>query len=476
MIRHVNLKNFKAWRELDIELGPRITGLFGTNSSGKSSLIQFLLMLKETKNNPDRNMVLDFGKSGGVINLGGFGDVIHRNDKSLKLEWELSWNGLERPWLPSDSHTDEDEIQFEYKEVSIQSVVEMANPEESKSLKTQSMRYTMMDEDAGEETIFGIEPNPDRENSFQFTSEKRSESGVDTQRYTENLFSGEFPGPIKTHLFPVQAKFHVPLEEQSPLSDQLSVLEADYEKLMDRIFYLGPLRDYPQREYNWSGGSPYDVGPQGELTINAILAASEKGKAYQVKKRGKKLSFQEAIATRLKEMGLINAFSVAEVAKGSNIYQAKVSVDKKSPKVLLTDVGFGVSQVLPAIVLLNHVPEGSTVILEQPEIHLHPEVQSALADAIIQIAETWNLQVIVESHSEHMLRRFQRRVADETIQADLIKLYFVSLEGGEARLTDIGLNEYGEIKNWPEHFFGDEMEEIAATRKAAIKRKMKAEE
>ncbi|MCY3824766.1 MAG: AAA family ATPase, partial [Nitrospinae bacterium] len=54
MIRHVNLKNFKAWRELDIEFGPRITGLFGTNSSGKSSLIQFLLMLKETKNKPDR--------------------------------------------------------------------------------------------------------------------------------------------------------------------------------------------------------------------------------------------------------------------------------------------------------------------------------------------------------------------------------------------------------------------------------------
>ena len=65
MIRHVNLKNFKAWRELDIELGPRITGLFGTNSSGKSSLIQFLLMLKETKNNSDRNIVLDFGESGG---------------------------------------------------------------------------------------------------------------------------------------------------------------------------------------------------------------------------------------------------------------------------------------------------------------------------------------------------------------------------------------------------------------------------
>ena len=87
MLRHINLKNFKAWRELDIKLGSRITGLFGTNSSGKSSLIQFLLMLKETKNNPDRNLVLDFGETGGLINLGGFGDVIHRNDKIA------NWNG-----------------------------------------------------------------------------------------------------------------------------------------------------------------------------------------------------------------------------------------------------------------------------------------------------------------------------------------------------------------------------------------------
>ncbi|MDE0331693.1 MAG: DUF3696 domain-containing protein, partial [Nitrospinae bacterium] len=466
MIRHVNLKNFKAWRELDIEFGPRITGLFGTNSSGKSSLLQFLLMLKETKNNPDRNIVLDFGKPGGVINLGGFGDVVHRNDKSQKLEWKLSWDGLGEYWNTSNADTNEDNVFVDYKEVSIQAVVAMANPEESKSLKTQSICYTMIDENSGKETTFSIGPTLKKENLFRFFDVKEKTPSGDVSSghgYIET-------GPIKTHLFPFQAILHTSSENQ----DLLRWLELDYEKLMDRIYYLGPLRGYPHRQYNWSGGSPSDVGARGELTINAILAASEKGKTYQMKKGSRKRSFQEVVALRLKEMGLIHSFSVFEVAKGSNIYQAKVSVDKKSPKVLLTDVGFGVSQVLPVIVLLNHVPEGSTVILEQPEIHLHPEVQSGLADAIVGIAETRELQVIVESHSEHLLRRLQRRVADETIPAELVKLYFISQENGEARLTDIGLNEYGEIENWPEHFFGDEMEEIAATRKAAIKRKMKA--
>lgn len=468
MIRHINLKNFKAWRELDIALGQRITGLFGTNSSGKSSLIQFLLMLKETKNNPDSNIVLDFGKSGGVINLGTFGDVIHRNDKSMKLEWRLCWDGMEEPWNASDPYTGEDEIRFNYKQLAIQSVVEMANLEESKSLKTQSMLYTMMDEDTGEERTFGVEPNPEQSSNFRLIkAEKKITSDSALQQYSDIV-----DGPVKTHLFPLLARFHIPLERL----DTLSKLEADYEKLMNRIFYLGPLRDYPDRLYNWSGGSPSDVGAQGELTINAILAASEKGKTYQMKEGGKKRSFQEVVAMRLKEMGLIHSFSVTEIAKGSNFYQAKVAVDKGSPKVLLTDVGFGVSQVLPAIVLLNHVPYGATVILEQPEIHLHPEAQSGLADAIIAIAETRDLQVIVESHSEHLLRRLQLRVAEEAISANLVKLYFVSQENGEARLKGIGLNEYGEIENWPDHFFGDEMEEIAATRKAAIKRKMKAEE
>ena len=459
MIRHVNLKNFKAWRELDIELGPRITGLFGTNSSGKSSLIQFLLMLKETKNNPDRNLVLDFGETGKPINLGGFGDVIHQNDENRKLEWRLCWDAEEEVRL-RDTAKRRSEFLVSSKAFSTESAVTMSQG--SKSLKTQFIKYTI------EDMTFGIEPKANQESSFVLTAPKDGSSDFKFLRSQGRVWA--LPGPIKTHRFPDQAKTYY------QNADLLSVLEVEYEKLMDRVFYLGPLRDYPRRQYNWSGGSPLDVGMRGESTINAILAASERGKAYQMKKKSRKRSFQEVVAMRLNEMGLIHSFSVAEIAKGSNIYQAKVSVDKGSPEVLLTDVGIGVSQVLPAIVLLNHVPKFSTVILEQPEIHLHPEVQSGLADAIIQIAETRDLQVIIESHSEHMLRRLQRRVADETIPANLVRLYFVNQENGEARLTDIGLNEYGEIENWPPDFFGDEMEEIAETRKAAIKRKMKVEE
>ena len=80
----------------------------------------------------------------------------------------------------------------------------------------------------------------------------------------------------------------------------------------------------------------------------------------------------------------------------------------------------------------------------------------------------------MESHSEHMLRRFQRRVADKTFESKNIKLYFCNSVGGQSELVDLNLDMFGQILNWPPEFFGDEVTEIAETRKAILKRKMEA--
>ena len=122
--------------------------------------------------------------------------------------------------------------------------------------------------------------------------------------------------------------------------------------------------------------------------------------------------------------------------------------------------------------LLYYVPEGSTVIMEQPEIHLHPSVQSGLADAILTAAQTRNLQVIVESHSEHLLRRFQRRIAEGGCSPDFLSCFFCDVRDGKSKLTELEIDIFGHIKNWPENFFGDQMMEVAETQKAALKRQM----
>ena len=123
------------------------------------------------------------------------------------------------------------------------------------------------------------------------------------------------------------------------------------------------------------------------------------------------------------------------------------------------------------IVLCYYVPHGSTILLEQPEIHLHPRVQEGLADVLIDAARSRQVQLIVESHSEHLLRRLQRRIAEDRLSVETVALYFCDTRDGASDLVPLDADMYGDIKNWPKDFFGNEMEDIAATVKARMKRR-----
>jgi predicted ATPase len=158
------------------------------------------------------------------------------------------------------------------------------------------------------------------------------------------------------------------------------------------------------------------------------------------------------------------------VDNGRTLYQFRVKTTRGATEVLLPDVGFGVSQILPVLVNCAILPEGSTLLLEQPEIHLHPFAQAALADVLIDAIKDRNLQIIVESHSEHLLRRIQRRIAREVIHPDDVALYFCHLENGSSAIEELDVDPYGNIRNWPVDFFGDEMGELGDMTVAAMER------
>ena len=453
MIEALTLHNFKAWRTLDMRFG-NVTALFGANSSGKSSLLQFLLMLKLTKNATDRTLVLDLGGPDKLVNLGSFGDVVHRHEDDQDISWKLAWE-LASPRKIPDPMGRRNDILFEDSRLRTECGVRTR----LSSLWVYDLSY------AFDDTVFSLRPSLDKPTEFDLNSNNGDFRFVRNRGRVWAL-----PGPIKTHRFPDQARTFYQNTEF------LGDFELEYEALMDRIFYLGPLREYPKREYMWSGSRPADVGQRGERTVDAILAATVHGEKRNLAKYKHYKPFQEFIAHWLKELGLIESFSIQEIAPGSNLYRAMVKKNRASSEVLLTDVGFGVSQVLPALVLLFYVPKGSIVLMEQPEIHLHPSAQSGLADAIINAARTRDVQVIVESHSEHLMRRFQRRVAEDAEgEMPEVKLYFTSMPGRTAQLSDLKLNEFGEIENWPDNFFGDELGEISKTRLATLQRKMNSE-
>ena len=449
MLNRLKVENFKAWREADLAFG-RVTGFFGTNSAGKSSLLHLLLLLKQTRNATDRGIVLDFGGPSAMVNMGTFDDVVHQHDRNQDISWLLEW-ALPETLTIDDLFVPSAEPLFQ--DACLQTRCAVGFP--GKSLSPLELTYRFANVD------FQLRPTARSKQKFELVTDTTEFSFVRNQGRPWPL-----PRPIKSYLFPGQARSYY------QNADFLGDFELAYERLMDSIYYLGPLREYPRREYHWAGSRPDDVGQRGERTMDAILAATARQSTRNLGFRQRHKSFQEMIAHWLRELGLIHDFRLEEIAKGTNLYRAIVKASASSVETLLTDVGFGVSQVLPALVLLYYVREGSTVIMEQPEIHLHPAVQSGLADVMLNVARVRNIQIIVESHSEHLMRRLQRRVAEEEASADDVRLYFVSSNRGRARVADLVLNRWGEIENWPDNFFGDEMGEIAAIAEASLRRRM----
>jgi predicted ATPase len=454
MLTRLRFQNFKSWKKADIRLAP-LTAFYGANSSGKSSIIQFLLMLKQTKDSPDRSLALDFGGQGSLADLGSFRDAVYFHDEESAISWHLNWQ-MPRELRIADPSGKRTDYLFRGNDIEVSSSARLRN----KIAVGESLEYNFSG------TKFALKRARDKP-AFQ----------LDTQGSTDFRFirtlgrKWDLPGPTKSYAFPDQARLYF------QNSQFLSEFETAYVKQMDSLLHLGPLRDFPKRQYIWAGSSPVDVGRTGERTVDAILAATARNEVRNFRAKARLRPFQEMIAWWLKDMGLINSFKLDEIGSGAGLYRAVVKRDPQSPETLITDVGFGISQILPALVLLYYADEGSTIILEQPEIHLHPAIQSALADLIVTAIKTRNIQVVLESHSEHLLMRLMRRIAEgpkskyPQISPNDMKVYFCKSESGTSHAEELKINLFGSIENWPNDFFGDPFEEAAAREEAAIEKK-----
>lgn len=449
MITELSVHNFKSWLDVKaMKLAP-ITGLFGTNSSGKTSILQLLLMLKQTVESPDRAQALIFGDEKSTpVNLGSFREIIHGHDPNGRLSWEIHWRLPEKleitdPASPDDRLFGSDTMGF---------AAEVTGTGDR--LQVVTMKYWFGD------NSFMMSRKGSNGDKYELIS--------DAQNFKFQRIQGrpwDLPAPVKCYGFPDQVKAY--FQNGGFLSD----LQLAFEEMFGRVYYLGPLREYPKRQYTWAGAEPADMGQRGERVVDALLAAENRKAMISRGKGVKRRSLNEHVAWWLRELGVVHSFDVERVAKDSSIFRVKVKKSAQSAEALITDIGFGVSQILPALVLCYYVPEGSTIILEQPEIHLHPSVQAGLADVFIDAIKRRRVQIIFESHSEHLLRRLQRRIAEGALENRDTALYFCEMCESRSILTPLQLDMFGTILNWPKDFFGDEFAEIAETHKAALRRK-----
>ena len=121
---------------------------------------------------------------------------------------------------------------------------------------------------------------------------------------------------------------------------------------------------------------------------------------------------------------------------------------------------YGYSKVAPLLASLVLSPEGSTLCIEDPEIHLHPRAQAVLMDLIIKSVKRGERQAIITTHSEHMLIRLVRRIADGTISPEDIAVYYLSKEEGEIEVERVEIKEKGFVSDSFWKFFEEEMQDV----------------
>ncbi len=460
MLTQLQLKNFKGWRDTTpIRMAP-LTVFFGTNSSGKSSIEQFLLMLKQTVDSSDRKMVIFPGDANTPVNLGSFEELVFGRDTKNKLEFSFEW-GLPKPIAVKDPRSSftcsGDQMRFEAN-------LGMVGDKHS-TLVVNSMKYQLKDDSNEVMQVF-----------VERTQTAKVEYKLEASPYQLVRKQGKvwpLGTPTKFYGFPEQ----IPAYYQN--ADFVQDFSLQIERLLRSVSYLGPLRSKGERLYNWAGGEPESVGYSGENTISALLAA--KGRQLNAGKKKRKRPFQQFIAEKLQQLELIDEFNVQQISDNRKEYEVKVRTPGSSLFVDLPDVGFGISQVLPVIVQCFYAPAGSILFIEQPELHLHPRAQAHLADLFIDVlmsrehGEDRNIQLIIETHSEHFLNRLQRRIAEageeHPISADQVAAYFAHTTGNESKLETLQFNEDGDILNWPDKFFGDSMGDLFEKSKAAARRR-----
>ncbi len=460
MFQELRIKNFKGWKDTqNIRMSP-LTLFFGTNSSGKSSIGQFLMMLRQTMDSSDRKVVFYPGGKNSAVHLGSYQDMVFHRDSTKSIEFEYKWtlNHLfEIKDLLSDNKFSGDSLAFNAS-VGLET-------KDLNSLSVNQMQYSLFSNDR--ETLkIGMKRHSRASDSAE------AEYDVTAHHYKLKRKKGRvwYSGaPARFYGFPNEVVSYY------QNIDSVQELNLLHEELFHSLFYLGPLRRKAERLYSWTGTAPESVGYEGEDTIGALLAA----KTRKIKISGQKedTPFEQVIAEALKKMGLIERFKVNRLSEQRQEYDVKVCTNSSNDWVDLPDVGFGISQVLPVLVQCFYAPANSIIIMEQPEIHLHPSAQAALADVLIDVINSSekgkprNIQLIVETHSEHFLRRLQRRIAEDKISQQNVAAYFANASQTPIKLEALQIDELGNILNWPENFFGDEMDDIIAQSKMALKKR-----
>ncbi|OQW90392.1 MAG: hypothetical protein BWK78_07135 [Thiotrichaceae bacterium IS1] len=509
MITKWKLANFKCIKqETELNFAP-LTILAGPNSSGKSTLLQSILLIAQTLSSQlnSRSVVLN----GGFVELGQFSDVcsFQSESESVLIGWECT--PLIKPvdrdvWMkgafPKISGTVVFDTQMEAPSL-------VPSSRQPILLKSSTLSVTSPGNNKGNpvpestaELVINRDvsklppPTNQRENGeeYGFKVELDDNSLEEINRFNPTKKLSVIGCELHHFLPHTLALTALELDSGEPQLGTMYVQtpfrifnEVKYLRsfFAGQIKYLGPWREQPRSLYSGTNyHNSVDVGTHGQYTA-AILDFYKELQIFYVPssifKTPKELS-TVSDTNNVVECALVKAvidwLKYLEVAESVEThdrgfgYELKIILPGITKPLDLVHVGTGVSQVLPLLVMCLLAPIDSTLIIEQPELHLHPAVQTRLGDFFLAMALSGK-QCLIETHSEYLINRLRLRLAlaqDDSLNA-LLKTYFVEKTGLESSFREVSVNEYGAINDWPEGFFDQSLSEVEAILMAAMSKR-----
>lgn len=398
-IDRLALKNFKCFKEVDVSFS-KITLLTGENSSGKSSLIYGLLAPFQSVNWLGNSFPLYISLNGRYVNMGGFEEVSFNHNVNNILGIDLDcYIGNQKC-----SFTTDWQFQVKSKSPILYHLKLLDNSEQIEIRYTENANYIA---------------------SFKFTNIRIPEI---SDLVIENIDDVRIDkiGDITKERDDTYPIFDM-------LNDLSNSLECDFN-------FISSFRLHPERTY-YQTLLEDKIDRFGNGYIDQILVWSDNQSERLLK-----------LASILKSLKILYDIKPYRLSGGR--FEIKVKVKSKSKWESLADVGFGISQFLPIIVADLQLLDDSTLIMSQPEIHLHPSVQANLGDYLVKQVKERNKNYIVETHSEYLLNRMRLLIVKGEIQPEDVAVYYFenSIKDGSIAHR-IEFTKDGQILNAPKGFF-----------------------
>jgi predicted ATPase len=424
MLQELTVKNFKSIADCKLPLSA-INVLVGENGSGKSSFVQGLALLKQSL---ARNGLL---LSGTLLDLGTFADVLHRPVISEEIEFGLSGILAIPESFTRGLGTVETAAEFaDSWTANVQSLTRFVGYRKlgSAEVRVQWNSVTGAAVSTPQVTVGGV--------TF-------GTAGLNVTIGGGPQVSGYSPPPnldaaIVRHFL-----------------DLINYFLAAPTHALGRFFLVPALRGIERQSYDMGEQSMLDLAsPEGSLRVGQALATTI-------------LYRRELEETISSWMNRVTGRSI----QGRALPPRKVSLDAVShgQAINIVNEGFGSNQLAHLLTQLAILPGDSLLAIEEPEIHLHPAAQARLVSVLVEATLAGKNQLIVTTHSEHILYALMALVAEGTLKPEQIAIHNVANDDGTTRLQRLELDRSGRVAGGIPGFFDAHIQEFRRFLEAADK-------